>query len=238
MNILIVGASRGLGRAFVDGLPQAGDQVIGVSRTQPIGLAARSGVELQWVQADFAHPVAAVDKLERHCPDRLDLVIYNLGIWEEKAFTEDYAFVDQADASIEEMVHVNVTGPLVLIRRLLPRLLQSKKPQIILTGSTSGLPWCGGPEVTLSATKSALSGMADALRASYRDRGLAVACLQLGDLNTDDDLSVAPDMAANRDKGYSVPVHDVVALVQSMLQLTGATVVREIVVPAIRDRRF
>lgn len=32
MNILVVGASRGLGRAFVEGLGAAGDRIVGVSR--------------------------------------------------------------------------------------------------------------------------------------------------------------------------------------------------------------
>lgn len=35
MKILVVGASKGLSRAFIEGLGNAGDTLTGVSRTRP-----------------------------------------------------------------------------------------------------------------------------------------------------------------------------------------------------------
>ncbi|WP_259724811.1 hypothetical protein [Synechococcus sp. CS-1332] len=46
MKLMVVGASRGLGRAFVEGLGSPGDTVIGVSRRRPDGLRLPVGVEL------------------------------------------------------------------------------------------------------------------------------------------------------------------------------------------------
>jgi hypothetical protein len=62
--------------------------------------------------------------------------------------------------------------------------------------------------------------------------------LQLGNLNTDDALSIPLETAAARGNGELVPVHDVVAVVRTLLTLSPASFVRELVMPAIADERF
>ena len=238
MKIMIVGASRGLGRALVDGLLADGHAVIGVSRQQPADLPVGQDTRLQWIAADLAAPAEAVERIAREAPATLDAVIYNLGIWEEKAFSDVYAFLGDADDTIVDMVNTNITATILLLKRLVPRLLGSNKPQLILTGSTSGLRQSGRPEVTFSASKFALNGIADALREGFRVQGLAVTALQLGYLNTYDGLSVPLADAAARGEGELVPVHDVVAVVRMLLSLSNASFVRELVLPALRDERF
>lgn len=186
----------------------------------------------------MARPSEAIDRIEREAPRELDAVICNLGIWEEKAFTEEYSFLEDADERIVAMVTVNITSTILLLKRLMPRLLRAPKPQVILTGSTSGLRQSGRPEVAFGASKFALTGIADTLRESFRDHGLAVTCLQLGYLNTDDSIAVPLEEAAARGGGEFVPVHDVVDIVRTILGLSTAAFVREIVMPAIRDERF
>ncbi|MEA5400926.1 SDR family oxidoreductase [Synechococcus sp. BA-124 BA4] len=238
MKLMVVGASRGLGRAFVEGLGSAGDTVIGVSRRRPDGLRLPTGVELGWIEADLAEPLPAVRWIEQQAPAQLDVLIYNLGVWEANAFSEAYSFLEDHDESIATMVAINITGALMLLRRLIPRLLGSPRPQLILTGSTSGLRRSGQPEVTFGASKFALTGIADALRESFRDQQLAVTCLQLGYLNTDDGLEVPPEAAAGRGEGRQIPLHDVIRTVSALLQLSPASFVRELVLPAIGDERF
>lgn len=234
MNIVIVGAGRGLGRALVQGLGNEGDTLIGVSRQRPDWLS----LDAPWIAADMAAPAEAATTIERAAPDVLDVLVYNVGVWEENAFSDDYRFLEDDDGAIASMVAVNVTAPLLLIKRLMPRLLRSSRPRLILTGSTSALRQSGRPEVTFGATKTALNGMADALREGFRDQGLGVTVLQLGYLNTEDDLSVPVDLAVQRDAGQTIPVHDVVAAVRMLLNLSDASFVRELVMPAIRDGRF
>jgi NAD(P)-dependent dehydrogenase (short-subunit alcohol dehydrogenase family) len=238
MKMLIVGAGRGLGRAFVEGLVQAGDTVIEVSRSQPSDLALPVGVELQWIAADLSDPLLACNTIEQALPDQLDVVICNVGIWEEKAFSAEYDFLADSDEQIIQMMNVNLTSTILLLKRLIPRLLKSTKPQLILTGSTSALARSGRPEVAFGASKFGLNGIADALREGFRDQHLAVTCLQLGYLNTDDGLAVPLAQASQRGDGQLIPVHDVVKLVQALLQLSPASYVRDLVLPAILDERF
>jgi NAD(P)-dependent dehydrogenase (short-subunit alcohol dehydrogenase family) len=193
---------------------------------------------VRWIAADLSDPQAAAAALEREAPAIVDALIYNVGIWEPEAFGQDYDFLGQSDQTCLELVGVNVSATILILKRLLPRLLAADKPRLILTGSTSGLPGNGRPEVAFGASKAALNGIASALREGYRDQRLGVTLLQLGYLNTDDRLSVAVDEAAQRGNGEQVPVHDVVALVRAVLSLSPASFVRELVLPAIGDIRF
>jgi len=239
MRVLVVGASKGLGKAFMEGLGKPGDTLIGVSRSRPEGVVAGKGVEVQWIAADLGQPTTAVEAVAQALAEGgVDTLIYNLGLWEAEAFSEHYSFLDDHDPELQHMVDCNITATVLLIKRLLPMLLESEKPRIILTGSTSGLPQSGRPEVTFAASKFALRGIAEALREGYREQRLGVTCLNLGYLNTEDGLNVPVADAAARGEGGLIPLHDVVLMVRTMLELSAASYVRELTLPAIADERF
>lgn len=232
MSVMVVGGSKGLGRAIVEGLRSDGYAVTGVSRNAP------NGLEAPWITADFSDPAHAVKTLSELCPAGLDTLIWNLGVWEPTAFTEAYRFDAVPDSVTSELIATNITAPILAIRALMPRLLLSNSPRVILTGSTSALRQSGRPEVAFGASKTALNGIADALREGYRNEGLRVTTLQLGDLNTEDGFGVPVEDAAEHGAGTLIPVHDVVAMIRSLLSLSSASFVREIIMPALHDPNF
>lgn len=61
---------------------------------------------------------------------------------------------------------------------------------------------------------------------------MAFTCLQAGQLNT------PLEQAARNGEGQLIALHDVVALVRTLLGLSAASCVRELVLPAIADERF
>lgn len=238
-TILVLGASRGLGRAFVDGLGQPGDHLIGVSRSSPEPLPQRRQVTIEWIEADLCDPLQAVETVAAKLGDiKLDATIYNLGLWETDAFTDEYQFTRDSDEEIMSIIAANLTTPILLLKRILPQILKAQNPRVILTGSTSALRQAGRPEVAFGATKHALNGIADALREGYRDRRLGITTLQIGYLNTEDSLEAPRHEAECRGGGTMIPVHDVVATVQNLLDLSASSYVRELVLPAIFDARF
>jgi NAD(P)-dependent dehydrogenase (short-subunit alcohol dehydrogenase family) len=239
MKTMVVGASKGLGRALIEGLGEVGDTLIGVSRTRPENVVQKAGVQVRWVEANLGESAEAVQVIEQAVvDDGLDTLIYNLGIWEEFAFDRVYDFLADHDDQLQTIVNCNITSTILLIKRLLPVLLKSANPRIILTGSTSGLPQSGRPEVAFGASKFALRGIADALREGYRDQRLGVTCLNLGYLNTEDPLSTSRALAEQRGEGHLIPVHDVVHVVRMALSLSSASFVKELTLPAICDERF
>ena len=238
MRILIVGASRGLGKALVEGLPGDNDTVVGISRNKPQDLQLQTEANVDWISVDMSKPIQASNIIEEQAPTELDVIIYNLGIWEEEAFSDSYKFLNSSDEEIISLIDTNITSAILLLKRLTPRLLKSKRPQIVLTGSTSGLPQSGRPEVAFGASKFALRGIADALREGFREEKLAVTCLQIGDLNTKDNISVPIDRACQRGNGSLIPLHDVVDLTRALLKISSSSYVNEIIIPPILDTRF
>ena len=238
MKILIVGASTGLGKAFVEGLVGDGDTVIGISRNRPKDLQLQSAAKVEWISVDMSDSIQASDIIEQQAPAELDVIIYNLGIWEEEAFSSSYQFLKSSDEEIVNLIGTNITSAILLLKRLIPRLLKSTRPQIVLTGSTSGLSQSGGPEVAFGASKFALRGIANALREGFREEKLAVTCLQIGDLNTEDRLSQPIDIASQRGNGSLIPLHDVVDITRALLEISNSSYVKEITLPAILDARF
>jgi hypothetical protein len=51
-------------------------------------------------------------------------------------------------------------------------------------------------------------------------------------------LGVPRDAASLRGEGGLIPVHDVVTMTRALLNLSDASFVREIVMPALMDERF
>jgi short-subunit dehydrogenase len=238
MRILIVGASKGLGKALVEGLARDDDTVIGISRNRPKDLQLQTEARVDWISVDMSNSIEASNIIEKQAPTELDVIIYNLGIWEEAAFSNRYHFLKSSDEEIINLINTNITSAILLLKRLIPRLLESNRPQIILTGSTSGISQSGAPEVAFGASKFALRGIADALREGFREEKLAVTCLQIGDLNTEDNISVPIDIACQRGNGTLIPLHDVVELTRTLIKISTSSYVKEITLPAILDARF
>ncbi|KAF1013406.1 MAG: hypothetical protein GAK31_03555 [Stenotrophomonas maltophilia] len=180
LDIMIIGASKGLGRAFCEGLCSAGDTLTGVSRSIPPALAVEADVAVRWIEADLSQPRQAAEHIDAQAPDTLDVLVCNLGVWEAEAFSDAYALLAQSDDALCGLVDTNISATLLLLRRLLPRLLRSLRPRLLLTGSNSALRRSGRPEVAFGASKAALDGITDALREGHRAQRLAVTTLHLG----------------------------------------------------------
>lgn len=118
MKTMVVGASKGLGRALMEGLGGVGDTLIGVSRSRPDPLMCSTGAEVRWVEADLGMPGQAAHVIEQAvAAGGLDTLIYNLGIWEARAFDPAYSFLTDEDTQLEAIVSCNITAPLLLIKR-------------------------------------------------------------------------------------------------------------------------
>ncbi len=233
-NMLIFGGSRGLCAAFSLSLPARGDRLWLVSRSLP-DLGDRDGVHRAWIEADLASPGAAATVADAVGDAPLDVVIYNAGIWEEDAFSSAYDFAAVGEDETARIIAVNLTGAITGIRLLLPNLRRSGRGKIIMIGSTSGLDNSTGREVAYAASKFGLRGAAHALRENLRDDGIAVTCLNPGNIGT-----IIVEDGAVRSRPHEdrtmIPPHDLVALVKCVIGLSNASCVKEIDVMAMTDR--
>ncbi|WP_342570740.1 SDR family NAD(P)-dependent oxidoreductase [Paenibacillus sp. FSL R5-0749] len=234
-NIIVFGASKGLGDAFVRGVPQSGDKVWVVSRSKPESLNVEDGVQRIWIQADLSELQAAEHIANQLQGETLDVLIYNVGIWEKEGFEEHYTFDRDEPADISQLIHVNVTSTIVCIQALLPHLRQSEAGKIILIGSTAGLSNAGNSQVSFVASKFAIRGVTEALREHTREDRIAVTCINPGELAAEIPYEDGMERALAEYDGTRIPLQDMVAVVRCIISLSKAACVKEINIPALTD---
>lgn len=231
---LIYGISKGLGKAFTQLLPSVDDQIYGVSRTKPIYLEDQ--LNLTWIPADLSRPLEASNEIKAIIgAQKIDYLIYNVGIWEQTAFSADYNFQENKPEEILTMVNTNVSSCILALQSFLENLKLSENGKIIIIGSTWGLDNHNGKEVAFSATKFAVRGIVHALRENLRAFHVGVTVLNLGFL---EDMSVGDqrsDAAQDSDQTSGIPVPDVLNAVKFILSTSNSTCVKEINMPAMQD---
>ncbi|KAA8757671.1 SDR family NAD(P)-dependent oxidoreductase [Paenibacillus sp. UASWS1643] len=234
-NIIVFGASKGLGDAFVRGVPQSGEKVWVVSRSKPESLSVEDGVQRIWIQADLSELQAAEQVASELQGETLDVLIYNVGIWEKEGFEEHYTFDKDEPADISQLIHVNVTSTIVCIQALLPQLRQSEAGKIILIGSTAGLSNAGSSQVSFVASKFAIRGITEALREHTRNDRIAVTCINPGELAAEIPYEDGMERALAEYDGTRIPLQDMVTIVRCIISLSKAACVKEINMPALTD---
>ncbi len=236
-NILIFGGSRGLGTAFSQGLPVAGDRLWLVSRSQPESLGENDAVNRIWVKADLRCPVeAAATVAEALSTNSVDVLIYNAGIWEQQAFDSAYRFENVRDEETIDIIAVNLTSAIVCVQRLLPNLRRSTNAKVVLIGSASGLENTGSSEVAYTASKFGLRGLGYALRETLRPDGIAVTCINPGEIAATIPYADGIAKAIAAYGGRRIPVHDLVMVVKCLMNLSKVACIKEIDILAITER--
>lgn len=233
-NIVVYGVSRGLGAAIFKKFPKSEDTIFGVSRSTPAFVnEAKSSY---WVQADLSKPVESTQKMTEALGDMpLDILIYNVGIWEEKAFSDDYDFESVPADEVVNMVTTNITSAILHVQALLPNLRLSPNAKVILIGSTWGLANHKGKELVFSTTKFALKGMSESLREIVREDRIGVSVLSLGYLATEFEIEIPAETVLVESDYTLIPLQDVLSAIEFIASTSSATCVKEIIMPAMLD---
>jgi 3-oxoacyl-[acyl-carrier protein] reductase len=102
-QIIVIGASRGIGAAVAQHFVEKGDYVVSVSRNQPV-----AG---EWIQADISTSEGIKSVADTIGESRLDAVLFIGGVWEDGAFTEQYNFMKSSDRETRYVIAVNTIAP-------------------------------------------------------------------------------------------------------------------------------
>jgi NADP-dependent 3-hydroxy acid dehydrogenase YdfG len=176
---LITGASSGIGEATARLAVKEGHRVVLAGRRRELldRLAGELGgpdraVAVTCDVTDWEQVRSAVDRaVEAY--GRLDVVFANAGIANRSSFLEG----GSTPEDWRSMVLTNVYGPAITARAAMPALLESKG-HFVITGSVAGrIPTPGS---LYSATKWAMTGLAQNLRAELADTGVRVTLVQPG----------------------------------------------------------
>lgn len=230
-NFLIYGVSKGLGKAIIQSIPESHDVIYGISRSIPISMA-----NLNWIEADLSSSETSVHQIKEIINDnKIDVLIYNVGIWETNAFTDEYDFEKISPLEINQMISTNITTCIQSLQALLKNLRASKNAKVILIGSTWGVENHNGKELIFSATKFALRGVAESLREILRNDLIGVSILNLGYLATEYEIDTAIDKVLKETDYSLIPLADVIHAIKFIMSTSKGTCVKEILMPAMKD---
>jgi 2-hydroxycyclohexanecarboxyl-CoA dehydrogenase len=196
---LVTGGGRGIGRAIAlrlaaDGLAVAvaarsRDQVDDTARAAP-GRALPLLLDV----TDAASIAAAVERTVRELGS-VDVLVNNAGIAESAPFAKTEP--DFWDRHFD----VNVRGPYLLTRAVLPGMLERRWGRVINVASLAGL--FGSPYVTAyTASKHALVGFTRALATEVSGKGVTVNALCPGFTATDIVWNGARNIVARTGKSF------------------------------------
>ena len=196
---LVTGGGRGIGRAIALRLAADGLAVAVAARTrEQVDDTARAigrlGRALTLDVTDAASIAAAVDRTTRELGP-VDVLINNAGVAESSPFVKtEPEFWDRHFA-------INVRGPYLMTRAVLPGMLQRRWGRVINIASLAGL--FGAPYVTAyTASKHALVGFTRALATEMSGKGVTVNALCPGFTATDIVWNSARNIVAKTGKSY------------------------------------
>lgn len=230
-TFLIYGVSKGLGKAIVQAVPKPTDTIYGVSRTQP-----KEMPKLNWIRADLSKSEQAVSDIKTTIgQQKIDVLIYNVGIWEQQAFSDNYNFEDVSAAEINQIINTNITTCILSIQSLIENLKLSDNAKIILIGSTWAVDNHNGKELVFSATKFALRGIAQSLREILREHLIGVSVLNLGYLASEYEIDKPTKDVLEQTEYSLIPLADVIQAIHFIISTSKASCVKEILMPAMLD---
>jgi len=185
MNVVITGASRGLGLGFVRHYLGAGHEVWGCFRDAPAGLAAIGNPGLHAVRWDVRHRLSLRGFEDAAFPERVDLLINNAGIYGLPG-EDDQSIEDVTDKSMREVFDVDCVGPLRVVQQLLPNLVRGRGVVANVSSKmgSSGDNSSGG-SYAYRAAKAALVIVSKSMAIDLGRRGVRVVTLHPGWVRTD-----------------------------------------------------
>ncbi len=130
---------------------------------------------------DTAAIPAAVSQVLGHY-GRIDLLINNAGLTQRSLAIDTSLDVDR------RIMDVNFFGPVALTKAVLPKMLERGSGQIIVVSSLLG-KFGIGHRSAYSASKHAVQGFFDSLRAEVHDRGIGVTIACPGAVRTSASLN-------------------------------------------------
>jgi len=183
-NILVTGASRGIGLAIAERLAGEGDRVIAAARSEGETLRAaiaraKAPGEIRFARVDLADTggLAAFARDLRAEFGPIDALINNAGIGPASLLAA------MAEEEIEKVMVVNALAPILLTRQVLRGMLADGRGRIVSIASIVAANGYNGLSV-YSASKAAIVGFSKSLAREVGRVGITVNVISPGFIDT------------------------------------------------------
>ncbi len=189
---IVTGAARGLGRAMLEALHEAGAAVAIIDvldeMRQTAAEVGASGPPVHAFKADMSDRAQIRDAFGRALDalGGLDILINNAGMHVRKSV------LDHRDEDWDRIIAVNLTAPFVMAQLAAPIMLRQGSGKILNVASM--LAFFGGVNgSSYSATKGALAQLTKSMSNEWTRHGICVNAIAPGYLDTDLNRVMAED---------------------------------------------
>lgn len=180
-NILVTGASSGIGRAIAIECSRMGANIIITARNRErlneTFLMMETSLNHKMIEADLSD-VEAIDNLVEKIPYKLDGVVHCAG------FTIIKPFQLFKDEDINGIMDVNFYAPLFLTRNLIKKKLINKDASIVFISSISGVFVLSYGGSLYSASKGAINGLVKGIALELATKSIRVNSVNPGMVDT------------------------------------------------------
>jgi short-subunit dehydrogenase len=186
-KVWITGASSGIGRAIAEALGKAGvSTVVSARREDRLTELAQKHDSVRALQMDVADFAALEEKTARAWDmlGGVDILINNAGM------SHRFLFAEAEPDVLRQITDVNFSGTMLLTRAAVSRMLAAGKGHIVTV--TSLAPRVPTPMRSVyTASKTALHGLFDCVRAEVAPHGISVTLVIPGLVRTEISESAA-----------------------------------------------
>lgn len=220
-HYLVTGASSGIGLAVVERLLGEGSEVTAIARrsTEPVRFNGQNAssrlMGIRCDLANFSKLEVAMKELMGSSPE-LDGAVFCHGYGDFGNFEEF------SRKRIVSLVNTNLISHMLVTRHLIPHLKRKGSGDLVFIGSESGVR-AGRMGAVYSATKYAINGFAESLRAECASSNLRISVINPGAVDSKffEDLDFCPGGAR---ENYIDP-DDISQMVVTILKMPRGTVI-------------
>ncbi|QQM68375.1 3-oxoacyl-ACP reductase FabG [Actinomyces weissii] len=173
-SVLVTGASRGIGRAVAQAMLEAGEHVVGLSRS---GEVPEGALGLATDVTDETSLAEAVARAEAEYGP-VEVLVACAGI------ARDSLAARTSDATWEAMLDTDLTGVFRTVRAVLPQMMRARSGRIVLVSSVVASRG-GVGQVAYGAAKAGVEGLVRSLARELAPRGITVNAVAPGFVATD-----------------------------------------------------
>ena len=180
-NIIITGASGGIGMSIVKKMKQCGAKLIISGTRQNVlnDLASELGNDVKTIITDLNNKddVLNLAKEAEASFGHIDILINNAGI------TADNLFLRMKDEEWDQVINVNLSAPMRLTRQVIKGMLKRRYGRVIFISSVVGYSGNAG-QSNYAASKSALVGFTKSIALEVASRGITCNLIAPGFIST------------------------------------------------------
>lgn len=232
MNIVVTGATKGIGRAIAEKFAEGSNRIIVCARNEDELNKMKNNLSTRYPTSTF--DVKAVDMSKKNEVNAFGNWIMNAGITPDILINNAGYFIpgsvyNEEEGTLEKMIEVNLYSAYHLTRMLLPKMIEAKKGHIFNMCSIASLKaYANGGAYSIS--KFALLGFSKNLREEMKPHGIKVTAVLPGATMT------ASWEGADIDPKRIMEVNDVAEMVYASSKLSPQAVVEDIILrPQLGD---